>query len=72
MSTDAPRLAETKIFTVSELITELCRWPDNARIRLSCPDTGAELGVVRIDGPSKGLVDIELQSLPQSAPVVPA
>ena len=72
MSNGAPQVAQIKILTVSDLIAELCRWPDHANIRLLCRDTGTLLNVIRIDSASKDRVDIELQSLPETAPIVPA
>ena len=49
MSKNVVHINDTALLTVGELITELCRWPDQATIRLRCPDTGAKLSVARID-----------------------
>ena len=58
--------------TVGDLITELCRWPDQATIKFKCSDGATELCFARIDGHTRGIVEIDLQSVPEVAPVVPA
>jgi hypothetical protein len=55
----APKIAPV---TVGDLITELCRWPDHAAVSFRYPGTNAELGFSRIVGPTKGIVEIELQA----------
>jgi hypothetical protein len=54
------------------LISELSRWPDNAIVTFRCPLHQEELRFHRIEGRSKGVVDIELDPAPENAPVVPA
>jgi hypothetical protein len=58
--------------TVGDLISELCRWPDNATLSFRCPFLQQELRVHHIEGRTKGVVDLELEPAPESAPVVPA
>ena len=66
------RQAKPAIVTIGELISELCRWPDDAIVKFRCPLRQEELRFRRIEGRSKGVVDIELDPAPESAPVVPA
>jgi hypothetical protein len=60
------------VVTVGDLIGELCRWPDNAAVTFRCPVQKQKLRLCRIEGPSKGSVEIELEPVLESAPVVPA
>jgi len=60
------------IMTVGELISQLCRWPDNAAVSFRCPIQQQELSFHRIESRSKGVIDIELNPAPERAPVVPA
>jgi hypothetical protein len=57
---------------VGDLITELCRWPDHATIKFKCPSSSAELCFARIDGFSRGIVEIELHQVPEMTPIAPA
>ena len=72
MSKNAPRAIDATILTVGGLITELCRWPDQAKIRFRCPATGAGLSVAHIEAAEFGVVDIQLHADAETAPVVPA
>jgi hypothetical protein len=54
------------------VIGELCRWPDHATVIFRCPLRQQELRFSRVEGRSKGTIDIELEPAPASAPVVPA
>lgn len=72
MSDIALHMAGAKALTVGDLIAELCRWPDHATLKFTCPVTGAEFTVAGIHGSSPGIVDIALQSVAEGAPVVPA
>ena len=72
MSRNTSKLVPDAVITVGDLITELCRWPDHATIRFRCPDGSAELCFSRVEGPAKGIVEIELHPAPETAPVVPA
>ena len=56
--------------TVGDLISELCRWPDHAVVKFRCPLQ--ELQFDHIEGDTKGIVEIDLASTPNSAPVVAA
>lgn len=59
----------SKPITVGDLISELCRWPDHALVEFRCPLHHQELRFDHIEGGTKGVVEIELASAPQSAPV---
>lgn len=61
MSKATTRTSETPVITVSDLIGELCRWPDNAVVTFRCPLHGQQLYFNRIEGPAKGAVEIELE-----------
>jgi len=65
------RASEPTSITVGDLIGQLCRWPDHARIRFRSPGTGPDLFLSRIEGPSRGLIEIEFQVASEAAPVVP-
>ena len=60
------------IMTVGELISQLCRWSDNATVTFRCSLHQEELRDHRIESRSKGIIDIELDPAPRAAPVVPA
>ena len=72
MSKIASKSPEPASITVGELISELCRWPDHAAVRFRCPVQHGELRFSRVEGSTKGIVEIELAPAPKSAPVVPA
>ena len=72
MSKNTSDLSRDARITVGDLITELCRWPDQATIKFKCPGSSAELCFAQIDGRSRGIVEIELQPAPEVAPIVPA
>jgi hypothetical protein len=58
--------------TVGQLISELCRWPDNAEIAFRCPAQNREMHFHRVEGRSKGRVEVDLVLAPESPPIVPA
>jgi hypothetical protein len=64
--------SKPSIVTVGDSISELCRWPDHATVKFRCPLRQQELRFSRIEGRSNGTIDIELEPLPESAPVVAA
>jgi hypothetical protein len=66
-----PRTSEAHAITVGELISQLCRCPDHATVRFRCPLQHQELRFYRLESRS-GVVEIELDPAPDSAPVVPA
>jgi len=68
MSKTTTRTSEPGIFTVGDLIGELCRWPDNAIVTFRCPRQQQQLLFNRIEGQSKGSVEIELDQAVESAP----
>jgi hypothetical protein len=61
----------TASVTVGDLISELCRWPDNAAVCFRYAGTNAELCFSRVVGPTKGIVEIELQTSVEDIPVAP-
>ena len=67
MSKDA-----TRTFTVGDLITELCRWPDHATIIFRCPSIGGGFQLSQVRELSRHQVEVELHSMSESPPVVPA
>lgn len=72
MRKSASHTSEPESMTVGQLISELCRWPDHATVTFRCPLQEQEMRFYRIEGRSKGNVEIELDPAPASAPVVPA
>jgi len=56
--------------TVGALISELCRWPDHAEVTFRIPQQ--ELRFYRVVGRTKKHVEIELDRVSKSAPVVAA
>jgi hypothetical protein len=72
MGKNISELSRDASMTVGDLITELCRWPDHATIKFKCPGSSAELCFAGIDGLSRGIVEIELHPVPETAPIVPA
>lgn len=68
MSKTTTRTSEPGIFTVGDLIGELCRWPDNAAVTFRCPLQKQPLRFRRIEGRSKGCVEIELDQAVESTP----
>jgi len=70
MSNAAPHTSKT--LTVGELITELCRWPDHAAITFRCAPTGAGFQLSQVREVSRNFVEVELHSVSDSPPVVPA
>ena len=66
MSKATTRTSETPVITVSDLIGELCRWPDNATVTFRCPLQNQQLRFNRIEERSKGAVEIELDQAVES------
>jgi len=66
MSKATTRTSESPVITVSDLIGELCRWPDNAVVTFRCPLHGQRLRFNRIEEPAKGAVEIELEPAVES------
>jgi hypothetical protein len=60
------------IITVGELIDELCGLPDSAVVNFRCPMLEQELKFYRLRKRSKGVVEIEINTYPESPPVVPS
>ncbi|MCK1287892.1 hypothetical protein IVB41_28705 [Bradyrhizobium sp. 44] len=60
------------IITVGELIDELCRLPDTATIQFHCPILEQELAFYRLRKRSKDVVEIEVNTYPESPSVVPS
>ncbi|MDA9509003.1 hypothetical protein XI09_31085 [Bradyrhizobium sp. CCBAU 11386] len=60
------------IITVGELIDELCRLPDTAVVHFRCPMLEQELTFYRLRKRSKDIVEIAVNTYPESPPVVPA
>lgn len=63
------RAADPAIMTVSDLIGELCRWPDHAEVRFRCPYLQQDLQFDRLQARSKGTVEILLKQYSESPPV---
>jgi hypothetical protein len=61
-----PPSSEPGIFTVGDLIGELCRWPDHAAVSFRCPLKGQQLRFNHIEGRSKGRIEIELDQEAES------
>ena len=72
MSKNISEASRDAIITVGDLITELCRWPDHATIKIKCPGSSAELCFARITGVSRSVVEIEFNQAPEAVPIVPA
>jgi hypothetical protein len=68
MSKSTTRTSEPAITTVGDLIGELCRWPDNAAVTFRYPRQRQQLRFNRIEGRSKGNVEIELEQAVESTP----
>jgi hypothetical protein len=66
MSKTTTRTSEPGIFTVGDLIGELCRWPDNAAVTFRCSRQKHQLRFNHIEGRSKGNVEIELDQAVES------
>ncbi|MBR0709630.1 hypothetical protein N2603_16730 [Bradyrhizobium huanghuaihaiense] len=60
------------IITVGELIDELCRLPDTAVVHFRCPMLEQELTFYRLRKRSKDVVEIAVNTYPESPPVVPS
>ena len=60
------------IITVGELIDELCRLPDRAAVNFRCPMLEQEFRFYRLRKRSKDVVEIEINTYPESPPVVPS
>jgi hypothetical protein len=71
MSKDATTQS-SPTFTVGDLITELCRWPDHAAITFRCSSTGGGFQLSQVRELSRHLIEVELASVSDSPPVVPA
>ena len=65
-------VSKSSVVTVGDLIGELCRWPDHAKVKFRCALQQQELRFDRIENLSKGTIEIELEPAPESAPVIPA
>ncbi len=72
MSRNISKASRDASITVGELITELCRWPDQATIKFKCPGSSAELCFAQIGSHSRSVVEIELNPAPETVPIVPA
>jgi hypothetical protein len=59
------------IITVGELIDELCRLPDTAVVHFRCPMLEQELTFYRLRKRSRDVVEIAVNTYPESPPVVP-
>ncbi len=60
MSRAARPASEPASITVGELISELCRWPDQASVRFRCPLQRQEFRFYRIESLTKDIVEVEL------------
>lgn len=58
--------------TVGQLISELCRLPDHAKVTFRCPAQNREMHFHRVESRSKGKVEVDLVLAPESPPIVPA
>jgi hypothetical protein len=72
MRKSATRPSGPASITVGELISELCRWPDHAKVTFRCPHQNQEMHFHGVGGSSKRHVEIELDLATESAPVVAA
>jgi hypothetical protein len=63
-------LVDPPLLTVGELIDQLCRLPDTAVIHFRCPALDQELTFYRLRRQSKDAVEIEVNTCPESPPVV--
>lgn len=67
MSKGIRKAKAPQLFTVGELISELCRWPDHAEVTFRCRSQQLELRFNRVGSHSKRQVEIELDPTPKSA-----
>jgi hypothetical protein len=58
--------------TVGELIDELCRLPDRTAVHFRCPRLEQDFRFYRFRKRSKDVVEIEINTYPESPPVVPS
>jgi hypothetical protein len=63
---------EMAIITLGELISELCRWPDRAAVKLRCGLLEQEFRFYRLQERSKDVIEIEINPCPESPPVAPS
>lgn len=71
MSDKTDRIAKPAIITVGELISELCRCPDQAAVTFRCSLEEEELRFYRCQTRSRDVVEIELAH-PGRPPVLPS
>ena len=67
----APENKELPFLTVGELKVELNRWPDQAAVNFRCPLRDQEFRFYRVQSPSEGVIEIELNEYPETPPVIP-
>ena len=72
MRKSATHASDPASITVGELISELCRWPDHAKVTFRCPHQNQEMRFHHVDGRSKRHVEIELNLATETAPEVAA
>ena len=72
MRKSAIHAADPASITVGQLISELCRWPDHAKVSFRCPAQNRAMHFHRVANGSKGKVEVDLVLAPESPPIVPA
>ena len=64
--------SNTPLLTVAELKVELGRWSDQATVNFSCPMLEQEFRFYRSHSPAFNVVEIVLNTYPQTPPVIPS
>jgi hypothetical protein len=59
------------LLTVAELKVELGRWSDQATVNFCCPILDQEFRFYRSHSPAFNVVEIVLNTYPQTPPVIP-
>jgi hypothetical protein len=72
MGKTASHTSHPAAITVGQLISELCRLPDHAKVTFRCPTQNREMHFHRVESRSKGRVEVDLVLAPESPPIVPA
>ena len=60
------------LLTVAELKVELGRWSDQATVKFRCPILDQEFKFYRSHSPAFNVVEIVLNTYPQTPPVIPS
>ena len=60
------------LLTVAELKMELGRWSDQATVNFRCPIMDQEFRFYRSHSPALNVVEIVLNTYPQTPPVIPS